>query len=304
MTMLIVVILLNLIILGILSKIYWKNFSIPIKILILILGFVFSMVMGAFIATTDSYSLEVQSVIASIDGPIVYYAIITGIFRKKLLVEIDTVRSNIIGAIISIIVPFIPLVGVAVSLTIGLAIRNFQEERYFLYGTKYQYPVSGNWGGFKKFIGTTLWGILGFILGAISSSDLVVGLVIGRICAIISTILQETKRLQMRKEGNNRQQGNSSHRANNNNTSDSYNKQDNTRKNKDIAYYCNILGINPGISEDELKKAYRKLIAEYHPDKVIRLGKELRELAEKKSKEINEAYDVLTERCKQNGGYV
>ena len=52
--------------------------------------------------------------------------------------------------------------------------------------------------------------------------------------------------------------------------------------------YYKILGVARGASEDELKKAYRKLAMQYHPDKNPG-NKE----AEKKFKAINEAYDVL-----------
>ena len=52
--------------------------------------------------------------------------------------------------------------------------------------------------------------------------------------------------------------------------------------------YYSILGVAKGASEDELKKAYRKLAMQYHPDK-----NQGDAAAEKKFKSINEAYDVL-----------
>jgi DnaJ-domain-containing protein 1 len=52
-----------------------------------------------------------------------------------------------------------------------------------------------------------------------------------------------------------------------------------------------ILGVSADASIDAIRQAYQHRIAEYHPDKVAALGAELRELAERKSKEINLAYD-------------
>lgn len=51
-----------------------------------------------------------------------------------------------------------------------------------------------------------------------------------------------------------------------------------------------VLGVTPFASSDEVRGAYRKLVSQYHPDKVAALGPELRELATRKSQEINWAY--------------
>jgi molecular chaperone DnaJ len=55
--------------------------------------------------------------------------------------------------------------------------------------------------------------------------------------------------------------------------------------------YYKILGVSRDASEEEIKKAYRKLAHQYHPDKV---GGD-----EKKFKEINEAYQVLSDKAKR-----
>ena len=54
-----------------------------------------------------------------------------------------------------------------------------------------------------------------------------------------------------------------------------------------------VLGVGTNASQDQIKSAYRLLVAKYHPDKVSHLGKEFRELAEQRFKEIQEAYDEL-----------
>jgi DnaJ-domain-containing protein 1 len=51
-----------------------------------------------------------------------------------------------------------------------------------------------------------------------------------------------------------------------------------------------ILGVDPHASLEEIRQAYRLRMSEYHPDKAAGLGPELRELAERKAKEINRAY--------------
>lgn len=54
--------------------------------------------------------------------------------------------------------------------------------------------------------------------------------------------------------------------------------------------YYEVLGLQKGASDDEIKKAFRKLAIKYHPDK-----NQGNEEAEAKFKEINEAYQVLSD---------
>jgi len=57
-------------------------------------------------------------------------------------------------------------------------------------------------------------------------------------------------------------------------------------------YYA-VLGLEPGADFAAIKKAYRKLSMQYHPDKVGHLGDEFKKVAEEKMKEINVAYDYF-----------
>jgi hypothetical protein len=54
-----------------------------------------------------------------------------------------------------------------------------------------------------------------------------------------------------------------------------------------------VLDLPPDADQETIKAAYRKLANQYHPDKVSHLGKEFQELAERKFKEIQEAYQKL-----------
>lgn len=54
-----------------------------------------------------------------------------------------------------------------------------------------------------------------------------------------------------------------------------------------------VLGINEGATEAEIKSAYKILIKKYHPDLVNSMGSEIQEVAKRKTKEINEAYEQL-----------
>jgi uncharacterized membrane protein YkvA (DUF1232 family) len=54
-----------------------------------------------------------------------------------------------------------------------------------------------------------------------------------------------------------------------------------------------VLGLARGASRDEVRNAYRQLANKYHPDKVNHLGDEFKQLAEKRFKEIQEAYQEL-----------
>jgi DnaJ like chaperone protein len=55
------------------------------------------------------------------------------------------------------------------------------------------------------------------------------------------------------------------------------------------------LGVRPQASESEIKRAYRKLMSENHPDKLAAKGlpEGMRQLAEERAREINVAYDLI-----------
>ena len=67
---------------------------------------------------------------------------------------------------------------------------------------------------------------------------------------------------------------------------------------KDKGAPYRILEIDESASEDEVKKAFRKMATKYHPDKVSHLGKEMQDLAEEKFKAVNDAYQQIKEHQK------
>lgn len=67
-------------------------------------------------------------------------------------------------------------------------------------------------------------------------------------------------------------------------------------KKTDWAY--KILEIADDASEEQIKKAYRKMALKYHPDKVSYLGEDVQTVAKEKFQKVNEAYNTI---CEQKG---
>ena len=69
------------------------------------------------------------------------------------------------------------------------------------------------------------------------------------------------------------------------------------RSNPDWAYQ--VLELSSDCSNEDIKKAYRRMAMKYHPDKVNSLGEEVKQSATEKFRKVKEAYDYL----KQQRGF-
>lgn len=63
------------------------------------------------------------------------------------------------------------------------------------------------------------------------------------------------------------------------------------KKNIDDAY--KVFGVSSDATEEELRRTYRKLALQYHPDRVASLGEDIKENAKRRFQELNEAKEII-----------
>ncbi len=61
----------------------------------------------------------------------------------------------------------------------------------------------------------------------------------------------------------------------------------------DMEHYYTILEIDSKVSDDEVKKAYRRMAKKYHPDRVSQLGEEVQKAAKDKFQKLQQAYEMV-----------
>ncbi len=54
-----------------------------------------------------------------------------------------------------------------------------------------------------------------------------------------------------------------------------------------------VLGVDRGQGFEEIRRRYKEKLLQYHPDRVLHLGREFQEMAERKTKEITEAFQKI-----------
>jgi DnaJ like chaperone protein len=62
---------------------------------------------------------------------------------------------------------------------------------------------------------------------------------------------------------------------------------------KDATSDYKILEIEPNATDEEVKKAYRKMAVKFHPDKVASLGEEVQKAAKEKFQKVQQAYENI-----------
>jgi hypothetical protein len=62
-----------------------------------------------------------------------------------------------------------------------------------------------------------------------------------------------------------------------------------------------LLGVDRSDSLEEIRRRYKEKLLQYHPDRVQHLGREFQEMAERKTKEITEAFRKISKE-RGNGG--
>lgn len=82
-------------------------------------------------------------------------------------------------------------------------------------------------------------------------------------------------------------------------TASSEQRRDDPPGNADVDWAYRVFDLPENASNADIDRAYRKLMGQYHPDRVAGAAPDIQKLAEQKSREINAAYDRIQKLRKQ-----
>ena len=68
--------------------------------------------------------------------------------------------------------------------------------------------------------------------------------------------------------------------------------------NSNYEKWYKILGITKDATDDEVKKAYKKMAIKYHPDKLIGVSEDIKKLAQEKFLLVKESYEQIMKKRK------
>ena len=62
---------------------------------------------------------------------------------------------------------------------------------------------------------------------------------------------------------------------------------------KDVSSQYKVLELDENATNEEIKKAYRKMMIKYHPDKISQMGSEFQKGAKEKFQKVQDAYEAI-----------
>ena len=117
------------------------------------------------------------------------------------------------------------------------------------------------------------------------------GIILWIVCRIVISVIAKGAESSARYQTYNSHNYRSSYQNNyqHNNTSGNSQKTESNG----MEYYYSVLGVPSAATDAEVKKAYRDMVRKYHPDMVSTQGESVQRTAERKTQEINEAYQNI-----------